>query len=49
MAREKMIEEAFSEGLREIVAIDYAKQLSGNCFRGDCAILLLLSAFLLFL
>ena len=39
-AREKIIEESFSEGLREInVAIDCAKQLSGNCFRSDCTIL----------
>ena len=32
-AREKFIEEIFSEGLREIVAIDCAKSLFGNYFR----------------
>ena len=45
---QKMIEELFSEGLREIVAIDCVKEFLGNCMGGDCAILLLLSAFLLF-
>ena len=44
-----VVEELFSEGLRKIVAIDCAKELLGNYFRGECAILLLLSAFSLFL
>ena len=48
-AREDTIEELFSKGFREIVAIDCATKLLGTNFRGDCTILLLLSAFLLFL
>ena len=48
-AREKIIEELFSEGLREIVTIDCVKKLLGNCFQGNCAFLLSLSDFLLFL
>ena len=48
-AREKIIEDLFSEGLREIVTIDCVKKLLGNCFQGNCAFLLSLSDFLLFL